>query len=190
MFNQESPTFREALNKVATIINLILIPRTQRNLPKRKKRNRNVTRLNPPYNSTVKTNKGKEFLKLVDECFPPHHPLSKIVNRKTIKVSYSTTPNMAKIISSRNSKILSEKEAPKRACSCPKNATCPLNGQCLESSIVYNAKITQSQSDQKVTNYIGMTSTEFKQAQLRLCKLGPGTILIFYNSFAPTSIYM
>ena len=97
----------------------------------------------------------------MDECFPPHHPLSKIVNRKTIKVSYSTTPNMAKIISSRNSKILSEKEAPKRACSCPKNATCPLNGQCLESSIVYHAKITQS--DQKVTNYIGMTSTEFKK---------------------------
>ena len=29
-----------------------------------------------------------------------------------------------------------------------------------------------------------------KQAQLRLCKLGPGTVLIFYKSFAPTSIYM
>ena len=29
-----------------------------------------------------------------------------------------------------------------------------------------------------------------KQAQLRLCKLGPGTVLIFYKSFAPTPIYM
>ena len=36
-----------------------------------------------------------------------------------------------------------------------------MNGQCLENSIVYHAKITQS--DQKVTNYIGMTSTEFKK---------------------------
>ena len=125
MFNQESPTFREALNKVATIINLILIPRTQRNLPKRKKRNRNVTRLNPPYNSTVKTNKGKEFLKLVDECFPPHHPLIKIVNRKTIKVSYSTTLNMAKIISSRNSKILSEQEDQKEPAAAPKTPHAP-----------------------------------------------------------------
>ena len=83
------------------------------------------------------------------------------MNRKTIKISYSTTPNMAKIISSTNSEILSEQEAPKRTCNCPKNAACPLNGQCLENNIVYHAKITQS--DQKVTNYIGMTSTEFKK---------------------------
>ena len=29
-----------------------------------------------------------------------------------------------------------------------------------------------------------------KQAQLRLCKLGPGTVLIVYKSFAPTPIYL
>ena len=29
-----------------------------------------------------------------------------------------------------------------------------------------------------------------KQAQQRLCKLGPGTVLIFYKSLAPTPIYM
>ena len=29
-----------------------------------------------------------------------------------------------------------------------------------------------------------------EQAQLRLCKLGPGTVLIFYKSFGPTPICM
>ena len=28
-----------------------------------------------------------------------------------------------------------------------------------------------------------------EHAQLRLCKLGPGTVLIFYKSLAPTPIY-
>ena len=32
--------------------------------------------------------------------------------------------------------------------------------------------------------------TKKQQAQLRLCKLGLGTVLIFYKSFAPTSVYM
>ena len=33
-------------------------------------------------------------------------------------------------------------------------------------------------------------SFQEKQAQLRLCKLGPGTVLIFYKTLAPTPIYM
>ena len=101
-------------------------------------------------------------MKLIDECFPPHHKLSKIINRKTIKVSYSTTANMARIISGRNAKILNQEENPPRKCSCPKTVkTCPLNGQCLEKNIVYHAKV--SQSNNKVTNYIGQTSVEFKK---------------------------
>ena len=31
---------------------------------------------------------------------------------------------------------------------------------------------------------------DWQQAQLRLCKLGPGTVLIFYKSLVPNSIYM
>ena len=103
----------------------------------------------------------KRVLKLVDECFPPHNPLSKIFNRQTIKISYSGTANMEKIISSANSKILKAEETPQRSCSCTKNSICPLNGQCLDKNIVYHAKITQSNN--KVTNYIGQTSMAFKK---------------------------
>ena len=38
----------------------------------------------------------------------------------------------------------------------------------------------------KVTNY----KQKLKQAQLRLCKLGPGTVLFFYKSLAPIPTYM
>ena len=160
MFNSAAPMFQEALDKSGHKFKLEFNPPSQKINNKNRKRKRRVTWFNPPYNIEVQTNLGKEFLKLVDECFPPHHKLSKIINRKTIKVSYSTTPNMERIISGNNSKISKQNEAPPRKCSCPKNASCPLNGQCLEENIVYHAKVTQS--DQKQRNYIGLTSTNFK----------------------------
>ena len=67
---------------------------------------------------------------------------------------------MEKIISGRNSEILKNEEVPPRKCNCPKNKTCPLNGQCLEDCIIYHAKVIQS--DNKNRNYIGLTSTDFK----------------------------
>ena len=45
-------------------------------LPKRQ-----VLWYNPPYNANVDTNIGKEFLKLIDDCFPPFPPLKVIFNR-------------------------------------------------------------------------------------------------------------
>ena len=96
MFNSASPIFQEALNRSGYKYKLKFNPQSQqpKNKNKNRKRKRNVTWFNPPYNTEVQTNLGKEFLKLIDEYFPPYHKLSKIINRKTIKVSYSTTPNM------------------------------------------------------------------------------------------------
>ena len=67
---------------------------------------------------------------------------------------------MERIISGRNAKILNVEEAPQRLCNCPKTKKCPLNGKCLEKNIIYHAKVNQS--DSKVTNYVGLTSTDFK----------------------------
>ena len=160
MFNLASPLFQEALDKSGYQYKLKFKPTNQQPRPKNRNRKRNITWFNPPYNTEAKTNLGKEFLKLVDECFPPNHKLSKIINRKTIKVSYSTTQNMQKLISGKNSKILSQEENISRKCNCPKNATCPLNGQCLENNIIYHAKVTQR--NQRNRNYIGLASTDFK----------------------------
>ena len=49
---------------------------------------------NPPFYSTFRTNVAREFLTIIDQCFPPGNPLRKIFNRNTVKVAYSTTPNM------------------------------------------------------------------------------------------------
>ena len=115
---------------------------------------------NPPFNSTVKNNIGKDFLNLIDECFPPTHPLNKVLNRKNVKVSYSTTPNIEQIISGKNAKVLKTTQKEIRTCNCPKNKECPLDKKCLESSIIYQATVTQP--NKEVKTYIGLTSTDFK----------------------------
>ena len=66
---------------------------------------------------------------------------------------------MQKIITSRNSKILSNEEQPARMCNCRKSNPCPLGGNCLEKNIVYNVTITQQ--DGTTDTYIGNT-TNFK----------------------------
>ena len=89
-------------------------PQPDNQPPKKICRKRPALWFNPPYNATVKTNIGRDFLQLIDECFPPSNPLHKIFNRQKVKVSYSTTPNMAQTIAAKNAKILREEEETKR----------------------------------------------------------------------------
>ena len=74
---------------------------------------------------------------IVDKYFPKNHPLNKIFNRHTLKLSYSCMPNMKTIIASHNKQILSnvattpnQKHDPN--CNCRKKAECPLDGKCLQ----------------------------------------------------------
>ena len=99
-------------------------------------------------------------MKLVDKSFPPGHPLRKIFNRNTLKVGYSCTPNIAAIISNRNKKLLSAPKPEERQCSCTKNKTCPLGGQCLSKNVIYQATVTQQNG--KTSTYTGLSSTDFK----------------------------
>ena len=50
----------------------------------------------------VETKVGKCFLQLIDQHFPKSNPLHKIVNRNTVKLSYSCMNNVKSIISSHN----------------------------------------------------------------------------------------
>ena len=130
-----------------------------------KKKNRtrkgHILWFNSPYNHTVTTNVGKEFLNLVDQCFPPGNHLRKIFNRNNVKISYSTTPNMAQIISGKNKKIMGKKNDVK-TCSCPKNkkAHCPLDQKCISENIIYQATVSEPNKETKT--YIGQTSCTFK----------------------------
>ena len=125
---------------------------------KNKNRKRKIIWFNPPYHKNLKTNLGKEFLKLIDKNFPKDNVLNKIINRKTVKVSYSCSNNMRNIISAHNRKILNgKKEDEKLKCNC--RGKCILPGNCRASCVVYKAS---TNDEIKKIQYIGSTSTEFK----------------------------
>ena len=74
------------------------------NNTRKRNRKKNILWYNPPYSKNVKTKIGKEFLKILDTCFPKSNPLSKIFNRNLVKISYSCMPNISHIISRSNKK--------------------------------------------------------------------------------------
>ena len=130
---------------------------------KKRSRHRNVIWFNPPYSSNVRTNIGQKFLQILDSCFHNRHPLRKLFNRHTVKISYSCMPNFRSILNRHNNQILNKQEQPitPRTCNCQSRPNCPLDGQCLSSSIVYQATVTRHDNQHQET-YVGITEGEFK----------------------------
>lgn len=163
IFNKAVPVYQKALDGNGYNYNLYYEkPKPE---TKDKSRKRNIIWYNPPYDRNVKTNIGKEFLKILDKCFPVTKKLHKIFNRNTVKISYSCMPNVKAIIEGNNRKLLSnnpgnnEDHITEKKCSCPKNAKCPLDGECLTKDIVYRAVVTCGGT---VETYVGLTATSFK----------------------------
>jgi len=129
----------------------------------RKNRTRNITWFNPPYSANVSTNIGRKFLQLIDTCFPEGHKLKKIINRNTIKISYSCMPNIQQLLNKHNRKLLNPPtdNTNQKLCNCRNRTECPLDGNCLASSLVYQATVTRLDNNHKET-YIGLTESNFK----------------------------
>ena len=79
----------------------------------------------------------------------------------TIKLSYCCTTNLTGIIRQHNAKVLNATKTPNEArlCNCRNKQSCPLDGKCLSSSIVYRAEVT---SDNNTKIYYGASEGEFK----------------------------
>ena len=63
----------------------------------------------------------------------------------TLKLSYSCMPNMKSIISSHNKHVLSKTNTPIQqpdTCNCRKKPECPLEGNCLQTNVIYQATVT------------------------------------------------
>ena len=75
------------------------------NNSKKKKRKRRIYWFNPPWDMNVAIKVGKKFFQILDETIPPGHPLHKVFNKQTVKLSYCTMPNMLKKISVHNSRV-------------------------------------------------------------------------------------
>ena len=110
----------------------------------------------------MKTNIGKEFLKLIDNSFPPTHPLAKAFNRNTIKLSYSCMPSIGSVIARDSKSKLKQAQLPEpRQCNCQAAKTCPVGGTCLTPSVIYQAEVTRQDNGTKET-YIGLTKDPLK----------------------------
>ena len=164
VFKQACPPYQEALEKSGYDFQLKFSPIDQPE-QKSRRRQRKITWFNPPYSKDVQTNIGEKFLKLVDKNFPPGHPLAKLINRNTIKISYRCMPNMKMAISRHNHKVqkaVEEQVQAEPGCNCNgRCGPCPLQGGCLVESVVYKA--TVEQQDSTVYTYTGMTCNTFKE---------------------------
>lgn len=160
-FKESTKTYQEALKKSGYDHKLEFKPKEQRKR-KNRTRKRNITWYNPPFDLRVKTNVGRQFLKIVNESFPKGHVLQQIFNKNTLKLSYSCMPNMKSTMDAHNNKIMKTQtpEPEIKPCNCRKKNECPLNGKCRTPSIVYQAIV---KSDKGEETYVGLTKNEFKQ---------------------------
>ena len=128
---------------------------------KRRRRVVYVVWYNPPFSKNVATNIGREFFKLLQLHFPKQHPFHCIVNRNTVKLSYSCTTNIDNIVKAHNTKIRSKDDTTDagKNCNCRDSTTCPVANKCLTTNVVYKATVAY---EDKAQHYIGMTENSFK----------------------------
>ena len=155
VFNEAATLYQDALYKSGYKYKLEFQP-PQRAPSQRRNRSRNIIWFNPPYNKNVKSKIGREFLRLIDNCFPAGHKLRKIFNRNTLKLSYSCMPNVQQICSC---ELCATDTRPSRPTSMQlsEEGQCPLEGNCLAKGIVYQAQVT---SGRQTETYVGLTATE------------------------------
>jgi hypothetical protein len=104
MFESVAQLYQDALDNAGYKYKLKFDPESATTNKNKRSRRRNILWFNPPYSTSVKTNVGAKFLKLIDKHFPKSNPLNKVINRMNTKVSYRTTSKVKKIISSNNKK--------------------------------------------------------------------------------------
>ena len=160
LFDNAKGEYERALKESGLEHNLKFDPPQADNTRQRKQRNRKIIWFNPPYCASLTTNLGKEFLKLIDKNFPVSSHLHKIINRKTVKLSYSCTSNMKQIIQAHNKKILSGQQTVKPAtCNCRDKSKCPVPSECCSSTVIYKATVSKNNT---TAEYVGSTELDFK----------------------------
>ena len=163
-FDNAKTVYQEALNKSGYNYNLSYNESRNEKQQSRKNRPRNILWYNPPFSKNVKTNVGKCFLSLIDQHFPKSHPLHKIFNRNTLKLSYSCMTNVKTIISNHNKAQINISDPTNDTtddsnCNCRNSSTCPMDGKCNDQNMIYQAEVTTPTSRE---TYIGLCDTTFK----------------------------
>jgi len=169
-FDQTAPPYQKALDDSGYNYTLRYEPNTVTNRKTRKRNN--ILWYNPPFSKNTSTNIGHRFLTLIDKHFPKDNHLRKIFNRNTIKISYSCMNNTKQIIDNHNKRIITASSATEiansaptttnnKTCNCRQKDTCPLDGNCLQTSVIYQATVTRKDNNTSET-YVGLTENSFK----------------------------
>ena len=158
VFNESKIEYIEALKRSGYKNPTLTYKNSQQSQPRRNRR-RNIIWFNPPFNKNVSTNIAKIFLKLIDQHFSKDKTLHKLFNRNNVKVSYSCTPNIGRIIKSHNKKLSTTKQE-QEPCNCRTKNECPLKGDCKKTSVIYKCDISAQDTPKKT--YIGLTEREIK----------------------------
>ena len=158
VFEEAKGEYVKALSASGYSEELIYIEKKDITNKPRSNRKRNIIWYNQPFNQGLKTDFGHKFLNLVRKHFRRDHKLHPIINKNNVKLSYSTTRNMKKIVQNHNMILKNTIEENLPNCSCPKTKKdqCPLQNRCLDKCIVYKATVTKSNKF-----YIGITESEF-----------------------------
>ena len=163
VFNESVSIYQEALDK-SGYNHKLTFQKTSTNNIQHRQRKRNIIWFNPPLSKSVVTKIGKNFLRLIDKHFPPHHKLHKCFNRNNVKVSCSCMPNVKSIINKHNKIVLDfPTNNSERTCNCINTEKCPLQEKCLTNSIMYKASLTSNQETCQHKIYYSITETKFKQ---------------------------
>ena len=84
IFKSVAPIYNQALKNSGFNEEIKYEPRRT----KRTRRPRKVIYFNPPWDDQIRTNIGGQFLRLVDQHFPPGSELHSIFNQQKLKISY------------------------------------------------------------------------------------------------------
>ena len=160
-FDKAAPAYQHALENRGYNHQLRFEEKsTDQTRSEKKTRRRNITSYNPPFSKNVSTNVGKKFLNIVKQSFPNGHPLRKIFNKNTLKVSNSCMPNLDAKISAHNKSLLRKvPPTPEKLCNCRVKSNCPLDEKCLTENVIYQATV---ESEEGKETYIGLTGNTFK----------------------------
>ena len=108
-FDPAIPPYQEALRKsgyVATSTFAITRNQQHQNAPEPETSYGSIHRTAPTLPPTLGTNS-------VEDCFPSIHPLHKIRNRNTLKLSYSCMPNIHNLIPAHNKSVIAKQSQTK-----------------------------------------------------------------------------
>ena len=128
----------------------------------KQKRNRscNIIWFNLPFNKNVSTKVAKRFLNLIDQHFPKSNKLHAILNKNTVKISYSCAQNILSMIKSHNKKVIKDVKELK-SCNCRVKSECPLNGQCQVTEIIHKCTVLSPDKPNKL--YLGTAEGDFEK---------------------------